>query len=133
MKLVPVSPEEFPDLREGRRGRVSYPLLKTFLETGERLVMLDRTGMQQSLQSLTSSLGGYIRSHNLPIKLITRSGQIYLARTDMDEDGNVQKLSIDTFKRDTGQTYSAPPVGARPIDSVEVAQRFATEKEKGAK
>lgn len=86
VQFIPVSPEEIDsiNLREGHRGRVSYPILKSFMELGEPMCQLDRTGMQQSLQSLSSSLGAYIRSHNLPIKLFMRRGQIFLARTDID-------------------------------------------------
>ena len=86
VKFIPISPEEIDsiNLREGHRGRVSYPILKSFMETGEAMAQLDRTGVQQSLQSLSSSLGAYIRSHELPIKLFTRRGQIFLARTDID-------------------------------------------------
>src|SRR3972149_4255919 len=87
VKFIEVDPSEIPNFRESHRGRVSYPILKSFLETGKQLVMLDRTGMQQSLQSLTSSLGAYIRSHNLPIKMFMRAGQIYLARTETDDSG----------------------------------------------
>lgn len=133
MQLVPVDPKDFPDFREGRRGRVSYPLLKTFLETGEPLVMLDRTGMQQSLQSLTSSLGAYIRGHNLPIKMLTRGGQIYLARTDIDEKTKkpTGRKTIEEYRMEPSGVPK--PVTAPAITNVVVAKRFATEKGNAAK
>ena len=86
VQFIQVSPEDIDVLnfRESHRGRVSYPILKSFLETGMELAQLDRTGMQQSLQSLTSALGSYIRSHELPIKLFMRRGEIFFARTDID-------------------------------------------------
>lgn len=88
MKFVDVNPDEIDNLRQGRRGRVSYPLLKGFLETGKFLVKIDRTGIQQSLQTLSSSLNTYIRNHHLPIKIFQRSGEMYLMRLDVDRDGN---------------------------------------------
>lgn len=89
VKFIPVAPEEVPNLREGRRGRVSYPILKAFLESNMPLAKLDRTGMSQSLQALSMTLNQYVRTHDLPIQMFTRSGEIYLARTDVDEDGNI--------------------------------------------
>jgi len=141
MKLVPVNPDDFPDIREGRRGRVSYPLLKSFLETNERLVMVDRTGMQQSMQGLTSCLGSYIRSHGLPIKLITRSGQIYLARTDIDSETNeiASQGTIEDYSkavRAPGGSSNVVEIehpGATPINASEVKTRFAVEKDQVGK
>lgn len=134
MKLVPVDPKDFPEFREGRRGRVSYPLLKSFLETAMPLAMLDRTGMQQSLQSLTSSIGAYIRSHNLPIKLLTRSGQIYLARTDVDPVTKkvMPTKQIDQYRADANvtQVYETPPPA---VTITEVKTRFAKERHQAAK
>jgi hypothetical protein len=103
VKFIDVDPNEIPNLRDGRRGRVSYPILKSFMETGKVLAKLDRTGIQQSLQSLNSSLGAYIRSHNLPLRVFNRQGEIYLARTDTDlftEDGMAAPaINIDTMAR----------------------------------
>lgn len=94
VKFIPVAPEDVPNLREGRRGRVSYPILKSFLETNVPLAQLDRTGMVQSAQSLNMCLNQYIRNHDLPIEMFTRSGEIYLARTDVDEEGNIIQRDI---------------------------------------
>jgi antitoxin component of RelBE/YafQ-DinJ toxin-antitoxin module len=89
VRFIPIAPEDVPNLREGRRGRVSYPILKSFLESNMPLAQLDRTGMAQGLQALSMTLNQYIRNHDLPIEMFTRSGEIYLARTDVDEDGNI--------------------------------------------
>ena len=87
MKLVPVDPNEIEELRSSRRGRISYPILKMFLESGSPCSQLDRTGVQQSMLALSSSLGAYARSHNLPVKLIQRKGELYLLRLDINADG----------------------------------------------
>jgi hypothetical protein len=121
MKFEPVSPDDVPNMRESHRGRVSYPILKSFLETGYIMAKLDRTGMQQSMMSLNSSLGAYIRSHGLPIKLFQRKGEIYLMRLDLNPDGTENpnwKEDLDEFKVQN----------ATPIDADEVARRFAEEK-----
>lgn len=134
VKFIDVDPDEIPNFRESHRGRVSYPILKSFLETGKVLVRLDRTGIQQSLQSLNSSLGAYIRNHNLPIKLFTRQGEIYLARTDTAEDGSVQPANVSDFegRRDPIGVASAElriDVDNIPeVDDDVVTERFGVEK-----
>lgn len=121
MKFVQVDPNEVPNMRESHRGRVSYPILKSFLETGFVMAMLDRTGMQQSLMALSSSLNAYIRSHDLPLKLFQRKGEIYLMRLDLNADGTENpnwKEDLSEFKEQN----------ATPINNEEVAARFAEEK-----
>jgi len=124
VKFIEIDPDDIPGVRESRRGRVSYPILKGFLETNFFLSKLDRTGMQQSLQALYSSLTAYIRSHDMPIKLFSRGGQIYLMRLDIDEVGNEienwRQTEIDADK-------------ATPINAGEVATRFEEEKGKTTK
>lgn len=87
VKFIDVNPNDLDDSSFTHRGRVSYPILKAFLETGKYVVQLDRTGMQQSFQGLYSSLGSYIRNHHLPVKLFSRGGQLLLMRLDIDRDG----------------------------------------------
>lgn len=139
MKFEAVDPNMIDNTRQGRRGRVSYPLLKMFLETGLPVAKLDRTGMQQNLQGLTSCLGSYIRNHELPIKMFQRTGELYLARTDivLDDDGNVVG-EIETDIEKLEGTAGATGVGTdgrqqsqwgdpTPITDSEVEQRFAEE------
>lgn len=130
MKFVEVAPEDIPSLREGHRGRVSYPILKSFLETGMTMAMLDRTGIQQSFQGLYSSLTAYIRSHNLPIKLFSRKGQIYLLRLDTDAQGKVEKLDIDKthFEPLDDEFEDEDPELIPAVTPAEVGSRFSKEK-----
>lgn len=122
VNFVPVDPEDVPNIREGRRGRVSYPILKSFMETGMVVAMLDRTGIQQSHQSLYSSLNNYIRSHDMPIKIFSRGGNIYLMRLDLDDEGN----AIDW---DTGDDDEEIWQDAKPIDAGEVQRRYEEERD----
>jgi hypothetical protein len=120
VKFIEVDPEDVPNVRESRRGRVSYPILKSFMETGKPLVQLDRTGMQQGLQALTSSLGAYIRNHEMPIKLFQRNGQLYLLRLDLNDDGTPNP----DWNRKPDDGADAPFV-----DEDEVDARFEQEKD----
>ena len=87
MRFVEVPPSEFDQRREGPRGRVSYPLLKQFLETGYKIARLDRTGMQQAPTLLTATLKLYVRNHDMPISIYMRKGEIYLVRIDINDEG----------------------------------------------
>jgi len=123
VKFIEVAPEELAVFRTPHRGRVSYPILKGFLETGMFLAQVDRTGMQQGLQAMTSTLGAYVRNHDMPIKVFNRKGEVFLMRLDINEKGEPipdwNKKEIDP--------------NAKPIDAKEVAQRFAEEKDKTTK
>lgn len=126
VKFNEVSAADIKNLRAPHRGRVSYPILKGFLETDMFLATLDRTGMQQSTQSLYSSLGAYIRSHDMPIRLFQRQGDMYLMRLDIDENGN--EIPDWREARDIDTEFKA-----LPITTEEVAQRFEEEKGQTAK
>lgn len=89
VKFIDVNPEDIPNLMQGRRGKVSYPILKSFLETNKLAAMLDRKGMDRPTQGLTMALNSYIRTHELPIRLVQRNGEIYLLRTDIDDNGEL--------------------------------------------
>jgi hypothetical protein len=133
VKFIDVDPDQIPNFRESHRGRVSYPILKSFLETGKTLVQLDRTGIQQSLQSLNSSLNAYIRNHNLPVKLFTRQGEIYLARTDTDDEGKALPASVGDFEKQRIPVGVAPEELKVDMDNIpdvdeELDSRFEEEK-----
>jgi len=125
MRIIPLDPKDFPDLREAHRGRVSYPILKQFLEMKIPMGQLDREGMQQSFQSLYSSLTAYTRSHSLPIKIMSRQGEIVFVRLDMDKDGNIDPDWVPPEKR--------PPGTITPITPEVVAERAQKEKGKVTK
>ena len=122
MQFNQVDAEDIPNIRQGRRGRVSYPIIKGFLETGYFLAELDLTGVQQSQTALRSSITAYISSHDIPIKVFSRSGKMYMMRLDIDENGEPIEDWQDVQK---GTDATATAV---PIDPKEVAKRFAEEK-----
>jgi hypothetical protein len=131
VKFVEVSPDEIPQLRESRRGRVSYPILKTFMETGMTMAQLDRQGIQQSLQSLSSSLTAYIRNHNLPIKMFTRKGQIYLMRTDTNEEGDAMPIDLDRYQPPAMEEEELADDDSIPFVDVEIKDGSRFKRERG--
>jgi len=90
VKFEDVDPEMLDQVERGwqRRGRVSWPILKMFLETKKFMVKLDITDTQRKSSSLYSSLNTYIKNHDLKVKVLSIKGDLYLKRTDIDKDGN---------------------------------------------
>ena len=91
VKLIEVNPADIETHRSGRRGRVAYPILKQFLEVNKLCVKVDLTGVQQTINSMYSSLRSYIVSHRMAITIFRANGEIHLMRRDMDENGNLIK------------------------------------------
>ncbi len=132
VKFVDVAVDDIPWERQGRRGRVSYPILKSFLETRKICVILDRTGMQQSFQGLYSCLRSYIGTHEMPIKIFSSAGEIYLMRLDIDKDGN----DIENWQElgtTEGASGSERDVPAVPITPKSAKARKKVEKGKTTK
>lgn len=131
VKFIEVNPNEIENVRFTHRGRVSYPILKGFLETGMFVAKLDLTGLQQSRQALSSSLNAYIRNHNLPIKMFQRTGDFYLMRLDIDENGDL--IPGWAEKQLTDHIDQVQKVASVPIDPVEIARRYQEEKGQSTK
>lgn len=87
MKFEAVSLEEFPNAREAHRGRISGPILKGFLESMLPAAKLDRTDVGRTANHLKMLLGHHIKNRGLPIKLVTRQGELYFIRLDIGQDG----------------------------------------------
>jgi len=81
-----VDPDEVTEMKTGRRGRVSYPIMKSFLESGMVCAQLDRTGIDKTFMSLYTSLNMYVKNHELPVKVFSRDSEIYLMRLDLNAD-----------------------------------------------
>jgi len=127
VKFVEVDPATIATQREGRRGRVSYPLIKGFMEAGIKVAKLDLTGLNKNPMYLRSVLTSYIRSHKLPIKLFSAGGDLHLMRLDMDNAGNIDPnwVAEETATEGGGQLRNMEPT---PITPEEVASRFNIEK-----
>ena len=132
--MTPVDPSEVPRTRAGRRGRVAYPIIKSFMESDHMMVKLDTAGAQQSMVSLRSCLTSYVRNHDLPVRVFSADGEMYLMRLDMDEDGN----KIEDWKEVEHGTEGAKQgkgsqPEATPISPEEVQKRHSEEKGKTTK
>jgi len=78
------------------------------------------------MQSLSSSLNAYIRSHELPVKMFQRQGELYLMRLDIDENGEEIPNWQNVVDADLSSTV-------KPITPDEVTTRFEEEKGKTTK
>jgi hypothetical protein len=109
MKFIPVDPRDMIDFRETHRGRVSYPILKGFLETGIFLAKVDRTGIPRTASSLYSSLSAYARSHEIPVKCLLRKNDIFLMRLDVDAEGNPIEDWLERLNDDSEPEFRINP------------------------
>jgi len=127
-----VDPATLETNRLGRRGRVSYPLIKSFLEANIKLAKLDLDGLDKNPQYLRSVLTSYIKNHDLPIKLFSVQGDMHLMRLDIDNDGKAipDWKSTQTTEGAAGHLEHLEP---KPIDDSEVEERFVQEKDKSTK
>lgn len=124
-----VDPSTIDTQREGRRGRVSYPLLKSFLERNIKMAEVELTGLNKNPQYLRSVLNTYIKSHRLPIKIFQSGGKMYLMRLDLDNAGQPIAWSADTSEEATeGAGGLLRAMTPQPITDDEVDARFNTEK-----
>lgn len=127
VQFIQVDPANIPDKRMGRRGRVSYPLLKSFLEANMKCVKVDLTGYNRNPTYLRSVLTSYIKSKQLPIKLFAAEGDLHLLRLDMDDEGNIDpnwKCEEVTTEGNLGLMRNTVPL---PITPQEVQNRFNVE------
>lgn len=126
VKFVEVDPASIDTNRLGRRGRVSYPIIKGFLESNAKMVKL--TDMPDKNPAyMRSVLYSYIRSHKLPVKIFQAGGEMYLMRLDMDNEGKINENWMweeETTEGNVGALRNEP---AGPITAAEVVKRSTIE------
>lgn len=88
VKFVDIDPKDIDTARLGRRGRVSYPIVKAFMERNVKLSKLDISDMKRNAAYFRTTLGAYIKSHDMPIRIFSAGGDIHLMRLDLDNDNN---------------------------------------------
>ncbi len=132
VKFVDIDPKDIDTSRQGRRGRVSYPILKAFMERQTKVSKLDLTGLGKNPTYLRSVLTAYVRSHEMPIKVFSANGDLHLMRLDLDNDHNEVEWTpeMETTEGNVGMHRDD---AATPLDSAEVTKRSAKEKGKTTK
>lgn len=131
VNFIPVDPANIDTSRSGRRGRVSYPIIKAFMEQNVKVVKIDPDSLgDKNPQYLRSVLTTYINSHNLPIKIFAAGGDLHLMRLDLNNDGT-PIAGYEAEERATeGSAGIERNVEALPLTSEVVADRFAADKHK---
>jgi hypothetical protein len=115
VQFIDVNPDDIPNFRLGSRGRVSYPILKSFLERGSKVSQLDRSDYEQPVQALRQSLMGYIKQHKLPVHIFMRSGELYLVRTDIDEETGEISTDNNDIEKVLNAKRKPVVVGGKPM------------------
>lgn len=86
VKFVDIDPKDIDTQRLGRRGRVSYPIVKAFMERNVKLSKLDLAGLDKNPAYLRSVLGSYIKTHDMPIRIFSAGGELHMMRLDLNND-----------------------------------------------
>ena len=98
MPLKALNPDDFPDIMASGRGRVTHQICQEFLASGMKLAQLDMNDFPgRKPAAMSSSLNAFISRHELPMKNKRDGQDIYVWRTDIDEDGNVEKKDIKDY------------------------------------
>lgn len=132
VKFVDIDPSEIDTSRQGRRGRVSYPILKAFMERQTKVSKLDLTGLNKNPTYLRSVLSSYVKSHQMPIRIFSANGDLHLMRLDLDNDSNEIEWTPDMVATE-GSAGANRHDEATPLDSKEVTKRSAKEKGQSTK
>jgi len=124
-----VKPEDIDIARLGRRGRISYPLVKGFLEANMKCAKIDLEGLDKKPEYLRSVLTSYCKNHNIPIKLFSVQGDLHMMRLDIDNDGNpIPDWEEANSKGTEGSAGALRNMTATPLNAQEVSTRFKKEK-----
>ncbi|KKM83732.1 hypothetical protein LCGC14_1306320 [marine sediment metagenome] len=129
VKFIDIDPKDIDTTRIGRRGRVSYPILKAFMERNSKVSKLDLTGFHKNPTYLRAVLAAYVKSHQLPIKIFAAGGELHLMRLDLDNDNKSIPWDPEAQVTD-GASGLERDMEAVPITASEVKKRHT--KEKGA-
>ncbi len=132
VKFVDIDPKDIDTARLGRRGRVSYPIVKAFMERNVKLSKLDITGLDRNATYLRSVIGAYVKSHELPIRVFSAAGDIHMMRLDLDNDNKPIPWvpGMETTEGSAGDLMNDPP---DKITAATVKARSKTEKGKTTK
>lgn len=85
VKLIDVDPKQV----ELPTGGVSAPIVKAFMQRQKKVCQIDLEELGKDISRVRPVLQTYIKSHELPIKVFARNGNLYLMRLDLDEKNKV--------------------------------------------
>lgn len=132
VKFIDINPADIDTARSGRRGRVSYPIIKAFMERNVKVSKIDPASHDKNPQYLRSVLTSYIRTHNMPIKLFSANGDLHLMRLDLDNNGNkIERWQEEhTTEGAMGHERDLEP---QPLTPNTVKERFEQESKESLK
>lgn len=83
MNLRPVSRDEIPQSNT-REGKVSTGVFREFLASGEDVVQVELEEGGKSIGSVRSTLSNYVKRHNLPVRVFTAGGNLYIEKAEAE-------------------------------------------------
>ncbi len=83
VKFTDVDPKSIEGTSQGSG---SGSILAAFMERKKKLSKLELTDKDKTPMHFRAALGAYVTSHEMPIKVSMKHGDVYLMRTDLDDD-----------------------------------------------
>lgn len=113
MQFTPVNREDIPTTRK-REGKVSTALITAFLDAGVELVQVDTSDSDKKMESVRSTIANYVKRHELPVKVFTAGGGLYLERSD-EAQAKYQRENADAAAKAkaTTEAPAAPKAEAK--------------------
>lgn len=96
-----------------REGKVSTALVASFLDatTEGDVVQVDVTDTDKKMESVRSTVSNYVRRHELPVKVFTANGSLYMERSEAQK-AEYAKLNADAEAKAKSNGQSAAPAPA---------------------
>ncbi len=89
VKFIDIDPKDVNSLGQSSS---SSAILAAFMERNKKVSKLDLTDKDKTPMHFRAALGAYAKSHEMPIEVFMKHGDVYLTRTDLT---NTNKPIID--------------------------------------
>lgn len=132
VKFIDIDPKDIDTTRLGRRGRVSYPIIKAFMERQSKVSKLDLSDLDKNPAYVRSVLSAYVKSHDMPIQIFSAGGDLHMMRLDLDNDNKPIPWTPGSETTE-GASGAEEDVKAEPINAAEVKRRSRKEKGQSTK
>ena len=106
MQFTAVTRDSIPQTRT-REGKVSTALITGFLESGLELVQVDTSDQDKKMESIRSTVSNYVKRHELPVKVFTAGGNLYLELSE-EAKAKYQKENAEAKAKESTNGSTAP-------------------------
>jgi len=115
VKFERVKEDEVVATQRKMQGKVSYPLLKAFIEANMHMAKVSSEELAKEFKrkpgNLAMTLRQYARKHEMPVDVVVRNNTLYFIRLDIDKEGQ----KIEDWKSKAFPTVDTQEVSEEDI------------------